>query len=474
VTADPTHLPAAEIARRVRRGELSAASAAEAFLARAHRLGPKLNTWIRLDPEGARRAARAVDEAVAAKKDPGPLAGVPVGIKDLVDMAGLPTTAGSRIDRDRIAKEDATLVRRLRGAGAVILGKLNLHEYAYGPTGHNIHYGDMKNPWDPSRVTGGSSGGSGNAVATGQAAFAIGSDTGGSIRIPASLCGVVGHKPTFGLVSKAGCVPLSWSLDTVGPLARTAEDCALAMSVLAGHDPADPCSMDGKPLRFLEGLGEPLKGLRIGHARRYYADSDPEVAEAVERLAEALAEAGARVEEVEIPDQEPAKDATAIVLMCEAAAYHEKNIRDRPGDYDPRVVERLRPGLLVRAAEYLQAQRFRGEWAARVMREAFGRADFLLAASTPIPAPPIAEDTVTLRGGKQAVRGLLTSLTRMWNFFGGPAVSFPAGFSRGGLPIGAQLMGAPFSDARLLAVLHQLERMGVAETKRAPFEDERR
>ncbi|MBI2132196.1 MAG: amidase [Candidatus Tectomicrobia bacterium] len=472
MTDDLTRLPGAEIARKVRKGELSAAAAAEAFLGRAERLGPKLNTWIRLDREGALRAARAVDEAVAARKDPGPLAGVPVGVKDLVDMAGLPTTAGSKIDRDRIAREDAPIVRRLRAAGAVILGKLNLHEYAYGPTGHNIHYGDMKNPWNPARVTGGSSGGSGNAVATGQAAFAIGSDTGGSIRIPASLCGVVGHKPTFGLVSKAGCVPLSWSLDTMGPLALTAEDCALAMSVLAGHDPEDPSSVGGEPPRFMDGLGAPLRGLRVGHARRYYADrSEPEVAEAVERVAKALAEAGARVEEVEIPDQELATGANTALMISEAAAFHEKNVRERPGDFDPRVLERIRPGLFVTATEYLQARRFRGEWAARVTREVFGRVDVLLSAATPITAPPIAEDTAPLRGRKLAVRGLLVSLTRLWNFFGGPSVAFPAGSSQEGLPIGAQLMGAPFSDARLLAAVHQLERMGAVAPRRAPFEE---
>jgi len=472
VTDDLTRLPGAEIARRVRRGELSASAIAEAFLGRAERLGPKLNTWIRLDREGALRAARAVDEAVDAKRDPGPLAGVPVGIKDLVDMAGLPTTAGSRIDRGRIAREDAPIVRRLRAAGAVILGKLNLHEYAYGPTGHNAHYGDQKNPWNPSRVTGGSSGGSGNAVASGQAALAIGSDTGGSIRIPSSLCGVVGHKPTFGLVSKAGCVPLAWSLDTMGPLALSAEDCALAMSVLSGHDPADPCSAEGEPPRFMEALAAPTQGLRVGHARRYYADrSDPEVAEAVERVAKALAQAGARVEDVDIPDHALANDANTALMTPEVAAFHEKNARERAGEFDPRVIERIRPGFFVPATAYIQALRFRGEWAARVTREVFGRVDALLSAATPIPAPPISEDAVLFQGKKQPVRGLLTSLTRLWNFFGGPSVAFPAGLGREGLPLGAQLMGAPFSDARLLAAVRQLERMGAVAPRRAPFEE---
>ena len=386
-------------------------------------------------------------------------------------MAGLPTTAGSRIDKDRVPAGDAPIVRRMRAAGAVILGKLNLHEYAYGPTGHNTHYGDQKNPWDPSRVTGGSSGGSGNAAASGQAAIAIGSDTGGSIRIPSSLCGVAGHKPTFGLVSKAGCAPLSWSLDTMGPLALTAGDCALMMSVLAGHDPGDPCSAEGEPPRFIEGLDAPLKGLRVGHARKYYEErSDPEVVEAVHRIAEALAGAGARVEEVEIPDQELASEANTILMTSEASACHERNARERPGDFDPRVLERIRPGFFVPATAYIQAQRFRGEWAARVEREVFGRVDAVLSAATPIPAPPIADDAVSFQGRKTMVRGLLVSLTRLWNFFGGPSTAFPVGLGREGLPLGAQLMGAPFSDARLLGAVHQLERMGAVAARRAPFE----
>jgi len=466
-----TRLSAREIARRVRRGDLRAAEAAEAFLARAERLGPKLNTWITLDREGALRSARAVDAAAAAGRDPGPLAGVPVGLKDLIDVAGLPTTAGSRIDRERIARADAPLARRLKEAGALILGKLNLHEYAFGATGHNPHWGDQKNPWDTGRITGGSSGGSGNAVASGQAAIAIGSDTGGSVRIPASLCGVVGHKPTFGLVGKAGCVPLSWSLDTFGPLAASAGDCALAMSVLAGHEPADPSSLSGPAPDFLGALDSPLRGFRVGHAKSYYAGaSDPAVAEAVERAARALAEAGAQVVEVDIPDWKLARDASTNILFSEAAAVHEKNIRERGGEFDPGVAERLRTGLFIPATAYLQALRFRAQWTERVMEEVFGRVDALLAAATPIPAPLRSASTVNLNGEEQEIRAVLTSLTRLWNFFGGPSVSFPAGASAGGLPLGAQLMGPPLGDPRLLGALHQLEKAGALRAERAPFE----
>ncbi|MDP6279993.1 MAG: amidase, partial [Nitrospinota bacterium] len=227
---DITRLPAAALARQIRAKEISALEVAEAFLERAEKIGPGINTWITLDREGALSEARGVDRSVAEGSARGPLTGVPVGLKDLIDVAGLRTTAGSLIYRDNVATGDAPITRMIREAGAVILGKLNLHEFAFGPSGHNPHYGDQKNPWDPERVSGGSSGGSANAVLTGQASITIGSDTGGSIRIPASLCGAIGHKPTFGLVTKAACFPLSWSLDSFGPLATAAEDCALMMS----------------------------------------------------------------------------------------------------------------------------------------------------------------------------------------------------------------------------------------------------
>lgn len=470
MSGDPTSLTAAEIAARVKEKRITAVRVAEAHLERAERIGKTLNSWITLDPEGAMKAAREVDAAVARGDDPGPLAGAPIGLKDLIDAEGLPTTAGSVIEKDRVAEADALLARKIRRAGGVLLGKLNLHEFAFGPTGRNPHYGDQKNPWDVERITGGSSGGSGNSVATGQVAVAIGSDTGGSIRIPASLCGVVGHKPTHGLVTKSNCAPLSWSLDSFGPLARSARDCALMMSAIAGHDPADPSSIAVEPPDFMGALDGPIEGLRVGHARTYYERrSEPPVAEAVDRLARALREAGARVIDVEIPDVERALQAVSVVMVAEAAAAREKNVRERAEDFDPGVLERIRPGFFIPAFSYIQALRFREQWARRVRREVYGRADLVLSAATPIPAALRSQTSGVVRGREIEIRALMTSLTRLWNFFGGPSTAFPAGMNEEGLPLGAQIMGAPFDDHRALALAHQLEKAGIVKVEKPPL-----
>ncbi|MBT4093168.1 MAG: amidase, partial [Nitrospinaceae bacterium] len=444
---DITRLGAAQIAEQIRSKKISATEAAQAFLARAEKIGPALNTWITLDREGALLGAGKIDEAIAAGDNLGPLGGVPVGLKDLIDVDGLKTTAGSLIYKDNVAVRDAPITRMIRDSGAVILGKLNLHEFAFGPSGHNPHYGDQKNPWDPERVTGGSSGGSGNAVLTAQAAITIGSDTGGSIRIPTSLCGAIGHKPTFGLVTKAACFPLSWSLDSFGPLATSAEDCALMMAAIAGPDPEDPSSLQVEAPDFMGALGTSLKGVRIGHARNYYVDqSEPETVAGVEAAARAFEEAGASVVEVEIPDLENAYPMATNFMMSEAAAIHEKNVRERAGDYDPKVLERLQIGFFIPATTYIQAQRYRSQWTARVLKEVFGKVDFVLAASTPMPAPLRSASTVTIGGKDYDARAHLISLTRHINFLGFPSTGFPTGFSQGGLPLGAQLIGPPLHD----------------------------
>mgnify|MGYP001170779436 FL=1 len=469
---DITRLPAAALARQIRAKEISALEVAEAFLERAEKIGPGINTWITLDREGALSEARGVDRSVAEGSARGPLTGVPVGLKDLIDVAGLRTTAGSLIYRDNVATGDAPITRMIREAGAVILGKLNLHEFAFGPSGHNPHYGDQKNPWDPERVSGGSSGGSANAVLTGQASITIGSDTGGSIRIPASLCGAIGHKPTFGLVTKAACFPLSWSLDSFGPLATAAEDCALMMSAIAGPDPEDPSSLQVEAPDLIGALDAPLKGVRVGHARSYYADqSDLAVVEAIEETARALADAGARVIEVDIPDTETAYDTATNFMMSEASAIHEKDVRARPDDYDPMVLERLLIGFFVPAPTYIQAQRFRSQWTTRVLKEVFGKVDLVLAAATPMPAPLRSAKTVTIAGKEYPARGHLIALTRHINFLGFPSTSFPVGFSSERLPLGAQLIGPPLHDHKTIAAVHQLEKAGAVRFQMAPYGD---
>ncbi len=471
MAVDVTRMRAAEIARRVRNADVYAVDVAEAFLDRAEKIGPALNTWITLDREGALKAAEVVDEAVAAGEDVGPLTGVPVGLKDLIDVAGLRTTAGSLIYKDNVAEHDAPLTQMIRGAGGVIMGKLNLQEFAFGPSGHNPHYGDQKNPWDPERAAGGSSGGAGNAVVSAQASITIGSDTGGSIRIPASLCGVVGHKPTFGLVTKSRCFPLCWSLDSFGPLGTSAEDCAMMMSAIAGPDPEDPSSLQAEAPDFEAALGTPLKGLRVGHARSYYADqSESSVIEGVEEVVLSLKEAGAEVIEVDIPDLDAAYEACTNFFMPEAAAVHEKNVRERAEDYDPMVLERIRIGFFVPAPAYIQAQRFRAQWTERVLKEVFGKVDLVLAAATPMPAPLRSARGITIDGKDYSARGHLIALTRHINFLGFPSTGFPTGFSDEGLPLGAQFIGPPLHDHRTLGAVHQLELMGAVRVQIAPFE----
>ena len=465
-----TTLTAAEIVARIKERTISAVEVTEAHLERSEKTGEALNSWIKLDSEGALKTAQEVDAAIARGDDPGPMAGAPIGLKDLIDMEGLPTTAGSIIDKNNVAESDSLLARKIRSAGGVILGKLNLHEFAFGPTGHNPHYGDQKNPWDTDRITGGSSGGSGNSVATGQVSIAIGSDTGGSIRIPASLCGVIGHKPTHGLVTKSNCAPLSWSLDSFGPLARSAQDCALMMSAIAGHDPADASSIACDPLDFIGALSKPIEEFRIGHAREYYEQrSEPPVAEAVNNLAKTLQELGAEVVDIKIPDVDTAFHAAAVLMVSEAAAVHEKDIRDNAQDFDPPVLERIRPGFFIPATSYIQALRFREQWTKRICREVYGQVDLVLSATTPVPAALHSQSTGTVRGKEVEIRTLMISLTRLWNFLGGPATAFPSGMSEGGLPLGAQIMGAPFADHHTLALVHQLEKMGVVKVEMPPL-----
>ncbi|MCE2451485.1 MAG: amidase [Nitrospinae bacterium] len=467
---DSTTLTAAEIVSQIKEKRMSAVEVTEAHLEHSEKIGKVMNSWIKLDPEGALKAAREVDAAIARGEDPGPMAGAPIGLKDLIDMEGLPTTAGSIIDNHTVADSDALLARKIRQAGGVILGKLNLHEFAFGPTGHNPHYGDQKNPWDTERVTGGSSGGSGNSVATGQVSIAIGSDTGGSIRIPASLCGVIGHKPTHGLVTKSNCAPLSWSLDSFGPLARSARDCALMMSAIAGHDPDDASSIACDPPDFMGALDKPIEEFRIGHAREYYEQrSEPPVAEAVNNLARVVQELGAKVVEVEIPDVETAFHAAAVVMVSEAAAVHENNIRDNAQNFDPAVLERIRPGFFIPATSYIQALRFREQWTKRICREVYGEVDLVLSAATPIPAALRSQSSGMVRGKEVEIRTLMISLTRLWNFLGGPSTAFPSGMSEEGLPLGAQIMGAPFSDHHTLAFVHQLEKNGVVKVEKPPL-----
>jgi len=457
-TTDITNLTLADAATAIRAGDLSPVELTDALLDRIERLEPRLNAFITLTAESARAEARAAQDGAGPD---GPLRGVPIALKDLFDTAGVRTTGGAKIHRDRVPLRDATVVERLRAAGAVCLGKLNMHEFAYGVSNDNPHYGPARNPWDTERIPGGSSGGSGVAVAAGLCLGALGSDTGGSIRIPASLCGIAGLKPTYGRVSRAGALPLSWSMDHVGPMARTVRDCALLLAAIAGHDPRDPASAAEPVPDYLADLETGARGLRVGLPRRYFYDQvHDEVLAAVEAAADLLRSEGAEVRDVDIEGIEHAGAAGATILVAEASAYHQKTFRERPEDYGDDVRLRLLMGELYPATAYINAQRLRG-----TLRDAFlatlADVDILLAPSTPITAPPIAAFTTDIRAN-------LTRFTTPINLVGFPSLALPCGFDAQGLPIGMQLIGRPFDEALVLRAGRAYERATDWHTRRPP------
>jgi aspartyl-tRNA(Asn)/glutamyl-tRNA(Gln) amidotransferase subunit A len=441
----------------IRAGRLSPVDLTDHFLDRIARLNPTLNAFITVTTDQARAAARTAGDGSALD---GPLPGVPLAVKDLFDTVGVRTTAGSTILADRIPARDATVVARLRAAGAVLLGKLNMHEFAYGVSSINPHYGDCRNPWDIARISGGSSGGSAVAVAAGLCLGSLGTDTGGSIRIPASLCGIVGLKPTYGRVSRAGVIPLAWTLDHVGPMARTVLDCALLLTVIAGHDPSDPTSDDQPAPDFRSGIEDTIRGLRVGLPERYFFDDlEPVVRTAVEAAAHVLQAQGAELRRVEIPMIELAGLTGDTIMAGEASAFHQRWLRGQPHDYGDDVRRRLMLSTLQPAAAYVNAQRLRGAIRSAFL-DALREVDVLLTPATPMTAPPIAgfdvEDRIRLK-----------RFTTPVNVAELPALVLPCGFDGGGLPIGMQLIGRPFEESTILRVGHTYERV-TEWTARAP------
>jgi aspartyl-tRNA(Asn)/glutamyl-tRNA(Gln) amidotransferase subunit A len=427
-----------------------------------------LRAYITVCGDGALEAARAAETAVIGGGPLGPLHGVPIALKDLFDTRGVRTTAGSLIRRDHVPAEDAPVVRRLREAGAIVLGKLNMHEFAYGPEGLNVHYGHARNPWDASaeRIAGGSSSGSGVAVAAGLAAGALGTDTGGSIRIPASLCGITGLKPTYGRVSRAGAVPLSWSMDHIGPMTRSAADCALMLRAMAGYDAADATTSVLPVPDYVAALDGDVKGLRIGMLRDCFVDSAaPEVRAAVERAAGMFTRAGAVVDEVSLPLSPHVAAASFAIVASEALAYHADNLRTRAAEYQADVRERLMMGVVVSGLHYVRAQQVRALVRAEV-DGALARRDVLLAPSTPIVATLIGERQTLIGDVLADVRASLIRYTRPFNVSGHPACSLPCGFTGSGLPIGMQLVGRPFDEATVLRAADAFQRLSDFHTRR--------
>ena len=454
-----------ELASRIQSNDVSPVEVAEAILERIERLNPRLNAYITVMADQALADARAAEGEIAAGRYRGPLHGVPIGVKDLCATKGVRTTAGSKILADWVPDEDATVIRKLRQAGAVIVGKTHMHEYAFGPTGLNPHYGPARNPWDLERITGGSSSGSGAAVAAGLCFAALGSDTGGSVRIPASLCGIVGLKATYGRVSLEGVVPLASSLDHVGPMARTARDCALVLTAIAGFEPDDPTSADAPVEDWAAALDGGLAGLRIGVPAAFAYDSvEPDVATLVCDAIATLERLGAEVKQIELPDLREYGVNLGLVLLGEAAAYHQANMEQRPQDYGDVVRARIQFGLEQKAAGYVRAARFRDEVRRTADEALFSDVDLLAMPTTlgtAVPIASVARDDPTPS---------LTRLTGAFDLTGQPAISVPCGLTDQGLPVGLQLVGRRFDERTVLRAAHAFERESGVARPRPPVD----
>jgi aspartyl-tRNA(Asn)/glutamyl-tRNA(Gln) amidotransferase subunit A len=449
--SDPAEMTLKELAGAVRRRKVSSLEVTKALLARIDKWQPALNAYASVEAESALKAAKAADRALASGKAKGALHGVPLAHKDMYYSKGKLAQCGSKIRRGWIAPSTATAVERLEAAGSFRLGALNMVEFAYGPTGHNVHTGPVRNPWDVSRITGGSSSGSGSAVAARIAPAALGSDTGGSIRMPAHFCGVTGFKPTNGRVSRANCMPLSFTLDTVGPLAQTAEDCALILSIIAGPDPLDPTTATA-PAWNAKAAKRPARGITIGIPKSFYVDDlESDVAKALDDAAATFKKLGVRIVQVDLPDQRLVSAAALIVLAVEAATCHAPWLRSRPQDYGDQVRNRLENGLAYSGVEYLEALRWRSHALAAHL-EAIGKCDAVLAPVSRAVAPTIDETDVGGGINAEAVIQTITRFMRPINYLGLPALVIPAGFGQHGMPIGLQLIGRPFRDETLAAL----------------------
>jgi aspartyl-tRNA(Asn)/glutamyl-tRNA(Gln) amidotransferase subunit A len=456
---DLTQLTIQEAAGLMQKGDLSSVELTEAHLKKISVLDPQLNAFITVTPESAINQAKAADRIFAqyrATGGPGPglLCGIPIALKDLYETKGIRTTAGSKFFKDYIPANDAFTVRRLFNAGAVLAGKLNMHEIALGVTTINPHFGTSRNPRALDRITGGSSGGSAAALVAGLCMGSLGSDTGGSIRIPSSLCGCVGLKPTFGRVSLRGVLPLSWNLDHAGPMARTVMDTAILLQTIAGYDAEDPYSVDVPVDDFLAGIKEGVAGWRVALAKGdfFSEKTDPCVEKAVDEAALVFQSLGARVESVDFADAREASRANSLMTISDAAAFHEERLMTRPGDFGEDVRERLQMGAAISSTRYIKARRTQS-----LLRHSFIRFfdsyDLLLSPATAVPAPPVEGPSAL----EQAA--LLTRFTGPFNLTGLPAISIPCGLTGDGLPMGLQISGPSWSEAKILQAAYAYEKV---------------
>ena len=443
------------LSRAIAERKISPVEATQTCLTRIAKLNSHLRAFITVDAEGALASARALEDELAQGRSRGPLHGVPLAHKDLCHVPGLPTSCGTLTREYFTSTFECTAVARLREAGAVMLGKLNMTELAMGPFGDNAHHGDVQNPWKAGHCAGGSSSGSAAAVAAGLALGALGSDTGGSIRLPAACCGVVGLKPTYGRVSRAGAMPLSWSLDHLGPLTRTVADAARLLGIVAGYDPRDATS-SRRGVPFYERLLDtPVGGLRVGVPENYYFDGvTPEIAAGVRAAAATLEGLGVRVVPLRIPDPRPMADVCNVISRSESAAIHARLARERPHELQPAVRAHIEVGFHISAHDYLQALRLRARLTREFIADVFPEIDALVAPAIPEPAPELAATKAGTADEFVARMGRFSRLTRPFNGLGLPALALPCGMSADGRPLALQIVGRPFDEATVLRLGH--------------------
>lgn len=469
MSEDITDCGLVEIAASIRAGEVSSVECSRACLERIERLQPATNAFIRIDADEALAAAARADEAVARGDALGPLHGVPLAHKDLLYRAGRVSTGGSKILGERTAGVTATAAERLDGAGAIDLGTLNMVEFAAGGTGHNEHHGDCRNPWDTERSTGGSSSGSGCAVAARMVFGALGSDTGGSVRMPAALCGVTGLKPTDGRVSRYGVMPRSWTSDTLGPMARSARDAARLLGVVAGHDPRDPATRQVPVPDYGAEIEDRIDGLRVGLPNEGWIEHTvAEVQDVLEDVRRCLESLGCRTSGVDVPDPKPAFDLGEIIVKSESAAMHERWLRERPEDYSIAIRAPIEAGLYIPATHYLHAQRMRGPALEEFHRAVFSHVDALLLPAVPFPAPLLADCDPNSTTGAARTMAEFPRFTRPISYLGLPALVLPGGFSDNHLPIGFQLVAPPFAESLLLRLANHYQQATDWHRRRPP------
>ena len=457
-------LSVAEAAHAIAHKELSPVELTQALLKRIDKLDSKLNAFIRLDGDAALAAAQAAETEIMAGRPRGPLHGVPVGIKDIIDVAGLPTTCHSKVLEGSLATADAVCVGKLRGSGAIVLGKLSTHEFAIGGPSFDLPWPPARNPWNPNHHPGGSSSGSGAGVSAGLFPMALGSDTGGSVRNPASCCGIVGMKPTYGLVSRRGVFPLSFTLDHVGPMTRTVEDNALMLEAIASHDPLDPGSAAARQGHYRSKLDRGVRDLRVGFVRHFHetdTPADPEVTAGLQHVARGLQALGAEVRDVTLPTLGEFGAVNRVILQSEAWSVHARWLRERPGDYGQLARRRLMAGAFYAAGDYVHAQRRRKEMIAEV-ETVLREHDVLLCASSMDPACRIDNPAEVERTYPRQAR-------TPFNTTGHPALAMMSGLSKAGLPLSVQFVGRYFDEATIYQVARAWEQSAGTDKKRPPI-----